>query len=62
MLTACKPSGFGVSATAARKDQDAGIGPKLGVQIGLENVFCNGMGEVADLIFRLLFNPVLIHI
>jgi len=40
----------------------AQIGPKHGVQIGLETFLRNGMGKVSDVLLRLPFLPVLVHI
>lgn len=52
----CKPSGFGVGAAAAGKDQHAGIGSEHGVHIGLEAFLGHWVGKVPDVFFRL---PVL---
>ena len=49
-------------ASAARKDQDAGVGLEHGVKIGLEAFLGDGMGEVADVLFRLPVLPVFIHV
>ena len=57
-----EPAGFGVGAAAARKDQNAGVGPEHGVEVGLEALLGDGVGEVADVFVRLPVLPVFIYV
>ena len=57
-----EPASFGVGAAAAGEYEDADIGPKHGVEVGLEAFLGNGVGEVADVFGWLPVLPVLVHI
>ena len=45
LAVAGHPAGFGVGAAAAGEDEDAGIGPFEGVEVGGELAFGEGMAE-----------------
>ena len=57
-----EPAGFGVGAAAAGEYEDADIGPKHGVQVGLEAFLGDGVGQVLDVLGRLPVLPVFIYV
>ena len=57
-----EPASFGVGAAAAGEYDDADIGPKHGVQVGLEAFLGDGVGQALDVLGRLSVLPVFIYV